>query len=244
MEKERLFLSYNWKDGNVYADELESQLSSHFDVRRDKTQLIANDDIYDFMADIANCENVIIILTEEYVKSLNCMLEMSFLVMQPDWKMKAMVLVIDDSLYSTSRKMEIISYWRLQQAKLNSQLDTLDDGKTILEEEKEYVDSICNQVEQFLKGISRRKNPSQIAIVSEIIKKSEANKTAKKDIVRTGEEYVKKFLAENGNLTIRQLSEKTGTSPVAIHRMVRNLVEQGQIEKKVAGRFVTYAVKE
>lgn len=244
MEKERLFLSYNWKDGNVYADELESQLSSHFDVRRDKTQLIANDDIYDFMADIANCENVIIILTEEYVKSLNCMLEMSFLVMQPDWKMKAMVLVIDDSLYSTSRKMEIISYWRLQQAKLNSQLGTLDDGKTILEEEKGYVDSICNQVEQFLKGISRRKNPSQIAIVSEIIKKSEANKTAKKDIVRTGEKYVIKFLAENGNLTISQLSEKTGTSPAATHRMVKSLVEQGQIEKKVAGRFVTYAVKE
>ena len=244
MEKERLFLSYNWKDGNVYADELESQLNSHFDVRRDKTQLIANDDIYDFMADIANCENVIIILTAEYVKSLNCMLEMSFLVMQPDWKMKAMVLVIDDSLYSTSRKMEIISYWRLQQAKLNSQLDTLDDGKTILEEEKGYVDSICNQVEQFLKGISRRKNPSQIAIVSEIIKKSEVNKTAKKDIIRTGEEYVMKFLAENGNLTIRQLSEKTGTSPAAIHRMVRSLVEQGQIEKNGAGRFVTYTVKE
>ena len=244
MEKERLFLSYNWKDGNVYADELETQLSSHFDVRRDKTQLIANDDIYDFMADIANCENVIIILTAEYVKSLNCMLEMSFLVMQPDWKMKAMVLVIDDSLYSTSRKMEIISYWRLQQAKLNSQLDTLDDGKTILEEEKGYVDSICNQVEQFLKGISRRKNPSQIAIVSEIIKKSEANKTAKKDIVRTGEEYVKKFLAENGNMTLRQLSEKTGTSQAATHRMVRSLVEQGQIEKIGAGRSVTYAVKE
>lgn len=244
MEKERLFLSYNWKDGNVYADELETQLSSHFDVRRDKTQLIANDDIYDFMADIANCENVIIILTAEYVKSLNCMLEMSFLVMQPDWKMKAMVLVIDDSLYSTSRKMEIISYWRLQQAKLNSQLDTLDDGKTILEEEKGYVDSICNQVEQFLKGISRRKNPSQIAIVSEIIKKSEANKTAKKDIIRTGEEYVKKFLAENGNMTLRQLSEKTGTSQAVTHRMVKSLVEQGQIEKIGAGRSVTYAVKE
>ncbi len=243
MEKERLFLSYNWKDGNVYAEELETQLSSHFDVRRDKTQLIANDDIYDFMADIANCENVIIILTAEYVKSLNCMLEMSFLVMQPDWKMKAMVLVIDDSLYSTSRKMEVISYWRLQQAKLNSQLNTQYDGKTILEEEKGYVDSICNQVEQFLKGISRRKNPSQIAIVSEIIKKSEANKPAKKDIVRNGEEYVKKFLAENGNLTIKQLSEKTGKSPAAIHRMVRSLVEQGRIEKNGTGRFATFTVK-
>ena len=70
MSKEKLFISYNWKDGNSYADELETQLGEKFDVKRDKTQLIANDDIFDFMAEIANCENVIIVLTAEYVKSI------------------------------------------------------------------------------------------------------------------------------------------------------------------------------
>ena len=43
-----LFISYCWNDGNVYADELEAQLSDYFDVKRDKSQLIVNDDINDF----------------------------------------------------------------------------------------------------------------------------------------------------------------------------------------------------
>ena len=54
MGKQRLFISYCWKDGNTYADELETQLKDTFDVKRDKSQLIANDNLYDFMAEIAN----------------------------------------------------------------------------------------------------------------------------------------------------------------------------------------------
>ncbi len=52
MPKQTLFISYCWKDGNIYADELETQLKDEFEVKRDKSQLIANDDIYDFMAEI------------------------------------------------------------------------------------------------------------------------------------------------------------------------------------------------
>ena len=107
MDKQSLFISYCWKDGNTYADELETQFKDEFVVKRDKSQLIANDDLYDFMAEIANCDNVIIVLTAEYVKSLNCMLEMSYLVSQDDWNVKAMVLVIDDSMYSIETKISL-----------------------------------------------------------------------------------------------------------------------------------------
>ncbi|MCR5577014.1 MAG: hypothetical protein K6F56_08405 [Oscillospiraceae bacterium] len=44
-EKKTLFISYCQRDGNYYADELESQLSDYFIVKRDKSQMIANDDI-------------------------------------------------------------------------------------------------------------------------------------------------------------------------------------------------------
>lgn len=118
MQKQTLFISYCWKDGNTYADELETQLKYDFDVKRDKSQLIPNDDINDFMAGIANCDNVIVVLTAEYVKSLNCMLEMSYLVSQEDWPQKSMILVIDESIYSTERKLEIINYWQLRQKKM------------------------------------------------------------------------------------------------------------------------------
>lgn len=115
MEKQTLFISYCWKDGCVYADELETQLTDVFDVKCDKSQLIVNDDLYLFMKGIADCDNVVIVLTAEYVKSLNCMLEMSYLFGQEDWPMKAMVLVIDGSLYFTERKLEVLNYWNLRQ---------------------------------------------------------------------------------------------------------------------------------
>lgn len=109
-----LFISYCWNDGNVYADELEAQLSDYFDVKRDKSQLIVNDDINDFMAEIANCDYVLIVLTTDYVKSLNCMREVAYLLQQPDWKYKSMVLVVDETIYSTDRKIEILNYWSLR----------------------------------------------------------------------------------------------------------------------------------
>lgn len=243
MDKQSLFISYCWKDGNVYADELETQLKDEFNIKRDKSQLIANDDIYDFMTEIANCDNVILVLTAEYVKSLNCMLEMSYLLSQDDWAMKAMVLVIDDSLYLVERKLEVINYWILRQKRSYNEINALDIGKTILEEEKEYIDLICEKIEEFFKGLTRRKNPSQIAIVNEVIKKSKRNKKCEQEIMKKGEEFVLKFLEENGHLTIKELSERTNRSRASVQRLVSNLLKDGVIERQGNGRTGYYVVK-
>lgn len=242
MPKQTLFISYCWKDGNIYADELEIQLKDEFEIKRDKSQLIANDDIYEFMAEIANCDNVILVLTSEYVKSLNCMLEMSYLVSQSDWAMKAMVLVIDDSLYSIERKIEVINYWMLKQKRNFDELSSIDVGKTIYEEEKDYVDRICEQVELFLKGISRRKNPSQIAIVNEVIKKSRRNKDYEQGLIREGEKAIVKALEKCGDMTLKQLSEEANLSRATTQRLVLKLTKEGIIEKRGNGK-TTYVVQ-
>lgn len=244
MDKQTLFISYCWKDGNIYADELEAQLKDEFEVKRDKSQLIANDDIYDFMTEIANCDNVILVLTSEYVKSLNCMLEMSYLVAQTDWTMKAMVLVIDESLYSIERKIEIINYWMLRQKKNFNDLNSINIGKTIYEEEKEYVDLICGQVELFFKGISRRKNPSQIAIVNEVIKKSKRNKKCEQDLVGKGEKAVAEVLEKYGHMTIKELSEKANISQASARRLLTNLSKKGDIEQIGEGKTRYFVQKQ
>lgn len=244
MDKQSLFISYCWKDGNVYADELETQLKDEFKVKRDKSQLITNDDIYDFMTEIANCDNVILVLTSEYVKSLNCMLEMSYLVSQDDWAMKAMVLVIDDSLYSIERKLEVINYWFLRQKRSCNEINSLDIGKTILEEEKEYIDLICEEIEKFFKGLTRRKNPSQIAIVNEIIKKSHRNRKYEQEIIEKGEEFVLKYIKENGNVTLKELSEKTNRSRASVQRLVSNMLKNGVIERRENGKAGYFVTKE
>lgn len=244
MKKETLFISYNWKDGSAYADELEAQLEDKFDVKRDKSQLIANDNIFDFMAEIANCENVIIVLTSEYLKSVNCMLEMSYLVKQDDWEMKSMTLVIDETIYATENKLSIISYWYDKQDQLSQQIESAKQGLSILEDEKIHIDYICEEVEKFLKGISRRKNPTQIAIVNEFIKKSERNRVSKKTVIEQGEEFIKSFLDKNGELTVRELAEQSGKSMPAAHRIVADMVEKGILERTQMGRISKYSLKE
>lgn len=244
MKKETLFISYNWKDGSAYADELETQLEEKFDVKRDKTQLIANDNIFDFMAEIANCENVIIVLTSEYLKSVNCMLEMSYLVKQDDWEMKSMTLVIDEAIYATDNKLGVISYWYDRQTQLAQQIESANQGLAILQDEKMHIDYICEEVEKFLKGISRRKNPTQIAIVNEFIKKSERNRNFKKTVVEQGEEFLKSFLDKNSELTVRELAELSGKSIPSTHRIASDLVEKGVFERTLSGKIAKYSLKE
>lgn len=245
MEKQTLFISYNWKDGNSYADELETQLSEEFDVKRDKSQLIANDDIYDFMAEIIKCDNVIIVLTAEYVKSLNCMLEMSYMFEQPDWKAKVTVLVIDESLYSTERKVEIVNYWILHHKKIKLSKNEFDSGTQIIEEEQGYIEQICNQVENFFIGITRRKNPSQIAIVNEVIKKAKKDEIEKIKISKDLYEQEKKVLEiidKNSNITLSELAKQTAFTKAATQRFISELKDKGILEVKRAGKQGTYRV--
>ena len=194
------------------------------------------------MVQIANCDNVIIVLTEEYVKSLNCMLEMSFLVSQEDWPMKAMVLVIDNSLYSIERKLEIINYWLLRQKTCIDGMRDEEIGKTIWEEERNYIDQICEQVEKFLSVLSRRKNPSQIAVVNEVIKKSKRNRKAESDLIARGEAFVKDYISKNGNITLKELAEASGRSSASVRRMISDLLEKGCIEKVGVGKEMRYIV--
>lgn len=240
--KPTLFISYCWKDGNIYADELETQLEDEFKVIRDKSQLIANDDLYDFMAEIANCDNVVIVLTKEYVKSLNCMLEMSFLVSQDDWAMKAIVLVIDVSLYLLDRKIAVINYWMQRQKWTVNKLNSIDVGKSLYEQENKYVNSICENIEEFLKGISRRKNPSQIAIVNEIIKKSKQNIEDKKVIIRDSENRIMEALKKNGSMNMKDLSEKTSLSKATTQRYLFNLLKAGKIKQVSSGKIRCFAL--
>ena len=55
-KKQTLFISYCWKDGNPYADELEGQLSKNFKIIRDKSMMDVNDDMYSFMKSISKAQ--------------------------------------------------------------------------------------------------------------------------------------------------------------------------------------------
>lgn len=242
--KPTLFISYCWKDGNVYADELEAQLDDYFKVIRDKSQLIANDDLNEFMAGIANCDHVLIVLTEGYVKSVNCMREVAYLLQQPDWKHKAMVLVVDETIYNTERKIEILNYWSLMEKKAAGVVASADLGKIILEDEANVLHDICGQLENFLCGITRRKNPHMIAVVNELVRKKNAPRTDSVEMEMSDKErLVKEFIAKHGNVSIKEISEQNDLARAYTSRILKRLQDKKIIEVVGEGRNTKYVIK-
>jgi len=173
-----------------YANELERQLKDEFDIWRDQSKLDVNDDIFGFMAQIANCDIVVIVLTRGYVESQNCMLEMSYLVSQEDWENKAMVLVPDNSLYTSEKREETINRWNCKRECVKSNSV----GGSYHKMEFERLTLICENVEEFLNTVAKRKNPSQIAVVNEIIKMSKRDRQPEQVLLKKGEEFVADFL--------------------------------------------------
>lgn len=118
-------------------------------------------------------------------------------------------------------------------------LNESDAGIQILKEEKEYIEQICDQVENLFVGITRRKNPSQIAIVNEVIKKAKSDDATKSEILETLNEREKKVLeiiSKNENVSIKELSEQSSISMATAQRFVSQLKDKGVIELVGAGR--------
>lgn len=239
-KEETLFISYNWNDGGVLAEELENQLSDYFDIKRDRSCLKINDDIYGFMAGIANYKNVVIVLTREYVKSINCMLEVSYLLQQPDWSEKVMVLVVDDTIYSTERKIEILNYWDIKKKQLEKSADGI--AENIINDEIEKIAMINDKLEEFLRGISRINNPSQVAIVNELVRRMK-NRNNRVSIVTQGEQKVVELLKMNGAMSISEISEHSLYSKAYTHRLLAGLLEREMIDKVGNEKVVRYVLK-
>ena len=70
-----------------------------------------NDNIDTFMREIAECDNVVIVLTKGYLYSFNCMKEVTYLTEQPYWPLKSIILVIDTDIYGWERQKEVINSW-------------------------------------------------------------------------------------------------------------------------------------
>ena len=218
-------------------------LIDYFTVKRDKSGLIPNDDLYDFMAGIADEDYVIIVLTPEYVKSKHCMMEMAYLASQEDWQEKTMVLVIDESIYSTERKLEILTYWNLRQQKTDLVLSGAEKGREIVNEEIEYLDLINSRLESFLLGISRKVNPSQIAIVNEMVRKLRSRSTEVNPLITQGELNLREYLQNNGSKTLAEICEEMHCSKVLASRLLRRLVISGQIKADGLYRQRRYSIR-
>lgn len=152
MRKNKIFISYSWSDKSI-ADKIYYDLTLvGFNVTKDSNTLKYTDRISEFMKRIGTCKFALIILSEQYLKSFNCMTEIMFLNENKNiWK--KILPVVDKSLliYNPVDRLKFVDYWQMKCKEVADAISKLQDSN--VEEAKDELlryQKIATGIDSFL----------------------------------------------------------------------------------------------
>lgn len=167
-----LFLSYNWHDGKI-ADTIDKNLSgcSGITVKRDIRDIGPWKSIREFMKSIRKQDYAILIISDYYLKSKNCMFEVTEIMKEQEYGDRILLAVVDNKIYDPIVRVKYIKYWQDECNKLEAAISELDPINSIepVTDLKCYK-SIASSMGEFLSMAADRNNPNIQDIEKEIMK--------------------------------------------------------------------------
>ena len=155
-ENKQIFISYNWNDSQI-VDVIDNYfLSIGLPLIRDKRELQYKSSIKEFMQKVRETDFVIMVISDTFLKSTNCMYEVLELVKEVDFKKKLLqVLLPSANIFSTQGKLHYINFWDNEYKLLEAQINSLNavDGVSLIRELK-HIDNIKGSIGEFLEFIS------------------------------------------------------------------------------------------
>lgn len=155
-----IFLSYNWNN-KTEADYIEKNLSSiGISIKRDIKDIKYKDDLREFMHQIRESDFAIILISVDYLKSPNCLYELSQLFKDKDFDKKILPIICDDTkIYGIKEKVSIIKYWSDKCIETEELIEGLEatNSLNLLKELKIYKD-IYSSIDEFIDNITKRLN--------------------------------------------------------------------------------------
>jgi len=154
--KKTIFISYSWKNEKI-ADSFCKFGDNLFDIKRDKRDINYRDSIKTFMKKIRNTDFSLLIISDDYLKSKNCMSEVWELFNVENYIKKILPIVVDDAkkIFNVYDRMEYIEYWENEYTLLKKRIEKLDlssVGKQV--EELRIIENIKNNIATFLYEIN------------------------------------------------------------------------------------------
>ena len=166
-----VFISYNWNQSDL-ADGIESRLDGKAIIARDKNHPYWSS-LTEFMKTIRKQDFAILLVSDDFLKSTNCMYEVSQLVKDDDWERRVMFVVADDTkIYSVLDHEKYINYWQASRERMEKTI-----GKSPKQSVDGYVDELRKideiqvVISQFLMKVKDSKNPRVEDAISAIIKR-------------------------------------------------------------------------
>lgn len=156
-----IFVSYCQRD-SVYADNIDLYFSGkNINIHRDVRDISSWKSIREYMNSIRDMDYAILIITDNYLKSFNCMYEVLEVIKEKNYEHKIFPVVIETSIYSAIGRIPYIKYWedKFEELKHNiSQINFINTGTLI--DDLKRTQNICLAIEEFLSKVADMNNPN------------------------------------------------------------------------------------
>lgn len=123
-----VFVSYAWTaESNALVDRLQAALDGQgIQLRRDREEVRYKDSIRDFMRRIGHGKCVVVVISEKYLKSENCMFELVEIEKARGLRDRIFPIVLPDAnVYKAAGRVGYVRYWEEQRRELDDALKTV-----------------------------------------------------------------------------------------------------------------------
>lgn len=145
--EQRVFISYAWGEETSEREAIVNQIDQSLQKRglkiiRDKRDLGYKGSIRKFMERIGEGDSIIVVISDKYLRSKNCMYELVEIAENKQFADRIFPIVLSDAkIYNASDRLDYIAHWDNEKDKLNEKYGALKDKSNtegILEELSDY----------------------------------------------------------------------------------------------------------
>jgi internalin A len=148
--EQAVFISYAWKgESEEIVDKIDRSLQGRgIRITRDKRDLGYKGSISEFMERIGNGNCVIVVISDKYLRSPNCMFELVEIADGKQFHDRIFPVVLSDAkIYDPIKRIEYVKYWEAKRAELAQAMKTLDPANLQgIREDMDLYDRIRDRV--------------------------------------------------------------------------------------------------
>ena len=161
MKEIYIFLSYCCNDEEISYSIYDYFLNSkNIDLHRDKIEIGAWDSIKEYMQSINDMDYTILIISDSYLKSQNCMYEVLEVMRDRKYKDKIFPAVINSEIYNPIARVAYVKYWQRQFRELQEALEAIDvQNLGNFSRDLKRCQDISANIAEFLDVVSDMNNP-------------------------------------------------------------------------------------
>lgn len=163
--KHTIFLSYSWADRNV-ADDIDRKFDNMpLSIMRDVRDLGDFERIKDYMKKIRENDYVVMIISEQYLKSKYCMYEILEMFKEINYCNRILPLIVPNAnIFSPQTRADYIRFWKTEYTSLKKTIDEIDDtvATIALADDLKMYNNIYRDIDEIIAVIVDMKCPRTV----------------------------------------------------------------------------------